>query len=85
MKFRNHRTKHHYMISPVIFAMEAYFEFINHNIMLTASLFLYISQGCAVVLQGRYIEHEALKTLGGTERITSQYPTPLSFYLISVL
>ncbi|KAI0160231.1 hypothetical protein GGR57DRAFT_499644 [Xylariaceae sp. FL1272] len=26
--------------------------------------------GCAVVLQGRYIEHQALRTLGGTERIT---------------
>ncbi|KAI0911835.1 hypothetical protein F4823DRAFT_264255 [Ustulina deusta] len=26
--------------------------------------------GCAVVLQGRYIEHEALRTLGTTERIT---------------
>lgn len=27
-------------------------------------------QGCAVVLQGRYIEHQALRTLGATERIT---------------
>ncbi len=27
------------------------------------------SQGCAVVLQGRYIEHQALRALGG-ERIT---------------
>ncbi|OJD18722.1 hypothetical protein AJ78_01259 [Emergomyces pasteurianus Ep9510] len=26
--------------------------------------------GCAVVLQGRYIEHQALRALGGTERIT---------------
>ncbi|KAJ4387447.1 hypothetical protein N0V93_008039 [Gnomoniopsis smithogilvyi] len=26
--------------------------------------------GCAVVLQGRYIEHQALRTLGGAERIT---------------
>ncbi|KAI3328857.1 hypothetical protein HD806DRAFT_480924 [Xylariaceae sp. AK1471] len=26
--------------------------------------------GCAVVLQGRYIEHQALRTLGATERIT---------------
>ncbi|KAI1259319.1 hypothetical protein F5Y18DRAFT_433465 [Xylariaceae sp. FL1019] len=26
--------------------------------------------GCAVILQGRYIEHQALRTLGGTERIT---------------
>ncbi|TGJ82541.1 hypothetical protein E0Z10_g6228 [Xylaria hypoxylon] len=26
--------------------------------------------GCAVVLQGRYIEHQALRTLGTTERIT---------------
>ncbi|KAK5624620.1 hypothetical protein RRF57_000336 [Xylaria bambusicola] len=29
-----------------------------------------IMKGCAVVLQGRYIEHEALRTLGKTERIT---------------
>ena len=28
------------------------------------------SQGCAVVLQGRYIEHQALRALGQTERIT---------------
>jgi hypothetical protein len=28
-------------------------------------------QGCAVVLQGRYIEHQALRALGTTERITS--------------
>lgn len=27
-------------------------------------------QGCAVVLQGRYIEHQALRALGATERIT---------------
>jgi hypothetical protein len=27
-------------------------------------------QGCAVVLQGRYIEHQALRALGTTERIT---------------
>lgn len=27
-------------------------------------------QGCAVVLQGRYIEHQALRALGSTERIT---------------
>lgn len=27
-------------------------------------------QGCAVVLQGRYIEHIALRALGTTERIT---------------
>ncbi|KAL8702943.1 MAG: hypothetical protein Q9201_003897 [Fulgogasparrea decipioides] len=27
--------------------------------------------GCAVVLQGRYIEHQALRALGVTERITS--------------
>ena len=26
--------------------------------------------GCAVVLQGRYIEHQALRALGQTERIT---------------
>ncbi|OJD25475.1 hypothetical protein ACJ73_03159 [Blastomyces percursus] len=26
--------------------------------------------GCAVVLQGRHIEHQALRALGGTERIT---------------
>ncbi len=26
--------------------------------------------GCAVVLQGRYIEHQALRALGTTERIT---------------
>ena len=26
--------------------------------------------GCAVILQGRYIEHQALRALGGTERIT---------------
>ncbi|EEH10620.1 conserved hypothetical protein [Histoplasma capsulatum G186AR] len=26
--------------------------------------------GCAVVLQGRYIEHQALRAVGGTERIT---------------
>lgn len=25
-------------------------------------------------MQGRYIEHEALKTFGGTERITSKSP-----------
>lgn len=29
-----------------------------------------LSQGCAVVLQGRYIEHQALRALGATERIT---------------
>jgi hypothetical protein len=27
-------------------------------------------QGCAVVLQGRYIEHQALRAFGTTERIT---------------
>lgn len=27
-------------------------------------------QGCAIVLQGRYIEHQALRALGATERIT---------------
>jgi len=27
-------------------------------------------EGCAVVLQGRYIEHQALRALGATERIT---------------
>lgn len=27
-------------------------------------------QGCAVVLQGRYIEHQALRAYGGQERIT---------------
>lgn len=27
-------------------------------------------QGCAVILQGRYIEHQALRALGTTERIT---------------
>ncbi|KAH8648578.1 hypothetical protein BX600DRAFT_502965 [Xylariales sp. PMI_506] len=26
--------------------------------------------GCAVVMQGRYIEHQALRTIGGTERIS---------------
>lgn len=31
---------------------------------------LLTSQGNAVVLQGRYIEHQALKVIGGTERIT---------------
>lgn len=45
--------------------------------MLTASLFLFLLQGCAVVLQGRYIEHQALQALGGTERITSKpFPPP---------
>lgn len=29
-----------------------------------------VFQGCAVVLQGRYIEHMALRALGSTERIT---------------
>ena len=29
-----------------------------------------LSQGCAVVLQGRYIEHQALRALGQRERIT---------------
>ncbi len=28
-------------------------------------------QGCAVVLQGRYIEHQALRAFGSCERITS--------------
>lgn len=28
-------------------------------------------QGCAVVLQGRYIAHQALRAFGNTERITS--------------
>ncbi|KAH8602736.1 hypothetical protein B0O99DRAFT_499353 [Bisporella sp. PMI_857] len=28
------------------------------------------SKGCAVVLQGRYIDHQALKVFGGQERIT---------------
>ena len=32
---------------------------------------LIICQGCAVVLQGRYIEHEALRAFGTCERITS--------------
>lgn len=27
-------------------------------------------EGCAVILQGRYIEHQALRALGTTERIT---------------
>jgi hypothetical protein len=27
-------------------------------------------QGCAVILQGRYIEHQALRALGTSERIT---------------
>jgi len=27
-------------------------------------------QGCAVILQGRHIEHQALRALGATERIT---------------
>lgn len=31
---------------------------------------LTLSQGCAVVLQGRYIEHQALRAFGATERIT---------------
>jgi hypothetical protein len=29
-----------------------------------------IPQGCAVVLQGRYIDHQALQAYGGQERIT---------------
>jgi len=29
-----------------------------------------LTKGCAVVLQGRYIEHQALRALGATERIT---------------
>jgi hypothetical protein len=29
-----------------------------------------IEQGCGVVLQGRYIEHQALRAFGGQERIT---------------
>lgn len=29
------------------------------------------TQGCAVILQGRYIEHQALRAFGGCERITS--------------
>lgn len=29
------------------------------------------NQGCAVILQGRYIEHQALRAFGQTERITS--------------
>ncbi|TVY14862.1 hypothetical protein LARI1_G006696 [Lachnellula arida] len=29
------------------------------------------SKGCAVVLQGRYIDHQALKAFGGQERITA--------------
>ena len=28
------------------------------------------NQGCAVILQGRYIEHQALRALGTTERIS---------------
>lgn len=30
-----------------------------------------LSQGCAVVLQGRYIDHQAMAAFGGQERITS--------------
>lgn len=30
-----------------------------------------MSQGCAVILQGRYIDHQALRAFGGQERITS--------------
>ena len=33
-------------------------------------MFLKSEQGCAVILQGRYIEHQALRALGSTERIT---------------
>ena len=29
------------------------------------------TQGCAIILQGRYIEHQALRAYGGCERITS--------------
>lgn len=29
------------------------------------------TQGCAVILQGRYIEHQALRAFGGCERVTS--------------
>lgn len=32
--------------------------------------FLKMLQGCAVILQGRYIEHQALRAFGTTERIT---------------
>lgn len=31
-------------------------------------------QGTAVVMQGRYIEHQALKAIGGSERITMITP-----------
>lgn len=34
------------------------------------NLFLTSYQGCAVVLQGRYIDHQALKAFGGQERVT---------------
>ena len=32
--------------------------------------FFFFSQGTAVVMQGRYIEHQALKAMGGRERIS---------------
>lgn len=31
---------------------------------------LTVRQGTAVVMQGRYLEHQALKALGGRERIS---------------
>lgn len=31
---------------------------------------LAFAQGCSVMIQGRYIEHQALKARGGSERIT---------------
>lgn len=31
----------------------------------------FVMQGCAVILQGRYITHQALRALGAQERITS--------------
>lgn len=36
-----------------------------------AVLWLTVLKGCAVMLQGRYIEHQALRAFGSTERITS--------------
>ena len=45
-------------------------QMVRYKVHATPRRLLITSQGCAVVLQGRYIEHQALRVLGAAERIT---------------
>ena len=42
----------------------------THSFLLVAYCLTDFHQGCAVVMQGRYITHQALRALGAQERIT---------------